>query len=261
MNVVDHPADPQCGGHQWFVQDIDRLATLTAIAMVGCARQVGFILDGAEQGLVTVLAATKARIKRELVLEEGVDPWHRDGLLFETINWIVARKEAGTDETLSDPHRRATQQGADTVKVVFDLAARELVGVTIYEQKCSDKPREKFRDEILPAFKDWLTGVRNDELMQIAIGLLDRYNLTDAESRRAYARIAMALRPLAFRAALTVSPGNFPAAECKKVFKDYDGLGIEIAARFGDTFPLADIRGWFAHFAGLVWAKIEQFDV
>jgi hypothetical protein len=260
VNVVDHPTDHQCGGHQWFVKDTDKLAMLTAIVMVGRARQVGHILEGAEQGSVTVAAATKARLKRELVLEDGADPWHRDGLLFETICWIVARMGVGVDEIVSDPHRRATQQGADTVKVIFDPILRELISVTVYEQKCSDKPREKFRDEVLPAFKNWIAGMRDDELMQVAIGLLDKYNLTDLESQRAYGRIAM-VRPLTFRAALTVSPENFPAAECAKVFKDYDGLGIGFVARFGDTFPLANIRHWFADFAKAVWDKIEQLDV
>ncbi len=260
VNVVDHPADPQCGGHQWFVQDLDNLATLTAIVMVGRARQVGHILDGAEQGTITVLATTKARLKRELVLDEGADTWHRDGLLFETMCWIIARMGAAENEVLSDPHRRATQQGADTVKVSFDPARRELVSLTVYEQKCSDNARGKFRDEVLPAFKNWIAGVRDDELIQIAIGLLDRYNLTDAESRRAFGRIVLE-RPLVFRAALTVSPEAFSAAECVKVFNGYEGLGLELARRFGDTFPLEDIRGWFAAFAAVVWSKIEQFDV
>lgn len=129
VNVVDHPAEPQCGGHQWFVDDTDALAMLTAIVMVGRARQVGHILDGAEQGTVIVATEIKARLKRELVLEAGVEPWHRDGLLFETICWIVARKGANADETLSDPHRRATQQGADTVKVAFDPHQRELLKI------------------------------------------------------------------------------------------------------------------------------------
>jgi hypothetical protein len=260
VKVLDHTAPPLCGGHQWFIGDLDGLATLTAIVMVGRARQVGHILDGAEEGSVTVLASNKERLKHQLVLQDKADPWHRDGLLFETICWIVARMGAGADETLSDPHRRATQQGADTVKVDFDPVERELINITVFEQKCSDKPREKFRDEILPVFKDWIDGIRDDELMQIAIGLLDRYNLTDAESRRAFGKIAMT-RPLKFRAALTVSPEVFPTAECAKVFKDYDQLNLEFIARFGDTFPLADIRRWFADFAIAVWAKIEQFDV
>lgn len=102
---------------------------------------------------------------------------------------------------MSDPHRRATQQGADTVKVVFDSVARELRYVTVYEQKCSNRPCDKFRDEVVPAFEDWVTGSRDNELLQIAVGLLVRYALTDAESRRAYTRIALAPKPLAFRAA------------------------------------------------------------
>lgn len=261
ITAADQSIEELCGGSQWFVEDIGKLATLTAIAMVGRARQAGNILDGSELGSVTASAALKARLKSTLILSDETDPWHRDGLLFETICWLIARTGVSSDEVISDPHRRATQQGADTVKVVFDPVARELRYVTVYEQKCSDRPRDKFRDEVMPAFEDWVTGSRDDELLQIAVGLLDRYALTDAESRRAYTRIALAPRPLAFRAALTVSPGEFAVAECEKVFKGYDKLAVAVEARFGDTFPLDDMRAWFKAFAALVWAEIEKFDV
>ena len=36
---------------------------------------------------------------------------------------------------------------------------------------------------------------------------------------------------------------------------------FELALRFGDTFPLEDIRSWFAEFAAVVWSKIEEFNV
>jgi hypothetical protein len=259
ISTVDHQVEGLCGGEQWFVDDLDGLASLVAIVMVGRAHLVAGILAGAEAGPVPTSAALRLRLKD--ALSPAKDPWHRDGLLFETICWLVARKGAAGNEVISDPHRRATNQGADSVKVVFDEAARELQKVTVYEQKCTDNPRTKFRDEVLPAFKDWITGTRDDELLQIAIGLLARFNLTEAESNRAYGRIALAPRPVAFRAALTVSPEAFPQAECKKVFKDYDDLAVEFEARFGDTFPLKDMRGWFNDFAALVWTKIEAFDV
>jgi hypothetical protein len=261
ISTVDHGVEGLCGGEQWHVDDSDALADLVAVVMVGRAKLVAGILAGAEIGPIVTSAALKARLKSSLLLEEGKDTWHRDGLLFETICWIIARRGSAPNEVLSDPHRRATNQGADSVKVVFDPGARELEKVTVYEQKCSDKPRDKFRDEVLPAFSDWITGTRDDELLQIAIGLLARFNLTDAEHNRAYARLALAPRPIAFRAALTVSPGTFPQGECKKVFKGYDGLAVALDARFGDTFPLDDMRAWFEAFAAAVWAKIEAFNV
>jgi len=58
-----------------------------------------------------------------------------------------------------------------------------------------------------------------------------------------------------------VSPATFPQRECKKVFKGYDGLAVALDARFGDTFPLDDMRAWFEEFAAAVWAKIEAFNV
>ena len=68
-------------------------------------------------------------------------------------------------------------------------------------------------------------------------------------------------RPLAFRAALTVTPSPFAAAQCVAVFKDYQEVTPVIDNRNGDTFPLGDIRQWFNEFAELVWEKIEAQNV
>lgn len=261
ISTVDHSVEDLCGGDQWFVDDLDGLANLVAVVMVGRAQLVAGILAGAEIGPIVTSAALKKRLKDSLILNDDDKEWHRDGLLFETICWIVARRSAAQNEVVSDPHRRATTQGADSVKVVFDEAARQLQKVTVYEQKCTSNPRKKFHKEVLPAFSDWITGTRDDELLQIAIGLLARFNLTDEENSRAYARLALAPRPIAFRAALTVSPKAFPNAKSKKLFKGYDGLAVAFEERFGDTFPLENMRGWFEDFAALVSAKIEAFDV
>lgn len=256
VNVVNLPTPPECEGSQWSVGDYAQLVNLTGLAMLGRARHAINILNGSQQGPLVANPVLKARLRRELVLAVGVDPWHRDGLLFETICWLVARIEGGPDEIISDPHRKATQQGADNVKVRVDPIARALVTATVYEYKCTDRARDVFRDDVLPAFAKYLSGARDDELTQTTIALLDQYGLTDAEQTLAYEALVLN-RPLAFQAALTVSPDVFPVANCSALFKDYDGLPIPLASRRGDTFPLADIRAWFEMFAADVWAWID----
>jgi hypothetical protein len=84
--------------------------------------------------------------------------------------------------------------------------------------------------------------------------------LTDAEHVQVYEKL-VSERPLAFQAALTVTPETFAQKKCVKLFKNYKDIPISIEYRFGHTFPLANIREWFDTFAAAVWEKVEVVDV
>jgi len=186
--------------------------------------------------------------------------WHRDGLLFEIMAWLVAEMTTQASEAVSEPHLSSTQQGLDTIKIQFDPGAREIVRAVICEQKCTVNARQLFLEKVLPEFRKWLSGVRDNELLQIAIALLQRFNLTDDETQKAYDRLARD-RPLAFQASLTVTPSPFGTAECVELFTGYAALTPDIADRLGDTLPLQAIRPWFEAFAQKVWAVIEATNV
>jgi hypothetical protein len=206
------------------------------------------------------MPALKARIRAQLFPEQGVAPWHRDALLFEIICWIVARMRAESNEVISDPHLQSTQQGVDTLKLEFDMEGQTVRRAVICEQKCSEHPRDKFRDEIKPAFESWMAGERDNQLVQIAIGLVKPFGLTDAQHLAIYDRLVH-VRPLAFEAALTVTPEVFDTANCVALFKDFKEVTPNIHDRFGHTLPLQEIRPWFAAFAEKVWQQIEATDV
>lgn len=142
----------------------------------------------------------------------------------------------------------------------FDPATRNIVVAVIYEQKCTENARQLFLSQVLPAFKKWIAGTRDNELLQVAIGLMKRFDLTDDEHVRVYERLIKD-RPLAFRAALTVDTVPFNAAQCSALFAGYTDLTPRLENRNGDTFPLSDIRTWFAAFAGKVWTEIEAANV
>jgi hypothetical protein len=224
--------------------------------MLGRAQQAANILQGAQPIAPMAHPVLKARLKRELVLLAGVDPWHRDGLLFESICWLIAGMQAGPDEVISDPHRKATQQGADTIKVAFDVGTRELRAATVYEYKCTNKARRKFKQEVLPAFSAYLSGARDDQLSQTTLALLSKYGLSEAEQIKVYEKLILD-RPLKFQAALTVNPIAFPQQKSKKLFKDFDSLKVPSTSRVGDTFPVPDVRTWYDTFAADVWTWID----
>jgi hypothetical protein len=254
--TVDLPAEPHCGGLQWSIPDMDALATLVAIVLVGRAQHAANVLAGALIVPAPTTAAMRAQLRTELLPAAGPQIYHRDGLLFEIICWLVARQQSLPNEVISEPHTRATQQGMDTVKVRFDADARRLVATTIYEYKCTENARTQFRDHVIPAFRRYFEGARDPQLAQATIALLARYELTDAEQAEVYGTLINE-RPLAFQAALTVSPVEFAEDHCIALFTGYADVTPDRLARFGDTFPLNDVRAWFAHLATLVWAKID----
>jgi len=260
LNIVDHPAAPECGGKQWSVVDEDQLADLCALVLVGRARHVRSILNGTQKHAAIASAELKAQLQAQLIVESNTAIWHRDGLLFEIITWIVACKSAAPTDAVSDPHLRSTQQGIDTIRISFDDQGKSVTRAIIHEQKCTDNARDEFRDNVIPAFRAWIEGKRDNQLAQVTMGLLDRFNLTDEQRVQIYDKLLQE-RPLAFQASLTVAPSPYQQAKCVKLFKGYSELTPNIHDRLGDTFPLAEIRPWFAEFAQRVWDNIEAMDV
>jgi len=254
--VVDRPAEPHCGGLQWSVSDLDALAALAALVLVGRAQHAARVLSGAVLLPVQTPAAMRAQIQSELLPATGASTYHRDGLLFEIICWLVARRQALPNEVISEPHTKATQQGVDTIKVRFDEASRQVIKATIYEYKCTTQARAQFRDHVVPAFRQYFTGARDPQLVQPLIALLDRFNLTDQEQADVYGTLVNE-RPFAFQAALTVEPEEFPESSCIALFDDYAKVTPERPDRFGDTLPLSDVRAWFADLAHRIWDKIN----
>jgi hypothetical protein len=260
VTVVDFPAVPECSGTQWSVADEAQLARLTALVLIGRSRIAASVLQGKQRQPAIAPAALRQVLRAQLLVPDGPRLYHRDGLLFEVICWIVAEMTRSPGEVVSEPHLAATEQGLDTIKIIFDEQARNVSRAIVYEQKCTTNARALFTTQVLPAFREWLSGTRDNQLLQVSVALLQRFELTDAEATQIYDRLAQD-RPLAFKAELTVSPAPYGTAQCVALFTDYAMITPQLDDRMGDTFPLAAIRPWFQAFAERVWAIIEAGDV
>lgn len=259
LNITPNPVHPECEGARWVVNNIDQLAYLTALVLIGRDTQAAKILQGAGVGKPLTTVVLKKKIKAKLILATGKKTWHRDGLLFEIICWIAAQKQATVYDLITTPHLRSTDQGVDTMKITFNPKSRTLTQVTVYEYKCTDDTehsRTHFKGKILPAFELYINGEKDDFLSQTILAALARFNLTIDEVTKIYDTILID-RPISFFAGLTVNPTKFELQDCKKLFKDYDGLSVPISQRIGDTLPLEDIRPWFELFAQKVWTQVE----
>ena len=234
------------------------MAALVALVLVGRDRIAAFVLRSvqATPQPVPTSVEQKERLRSRLLTTNEKLIYHRDGLLFEIICWIVAEMTATANEAVSEPHLSSTKQGLDTIKVSFDPALRRVQRATIHEQKCSENARQIFLSQVLPGFRKWMNGERDSELLQAVIGLLSRFNLSEAELNEIYDSL-LNDRPLSFRAALTVAPPPYSQSQCVSLFETYAQLTPLIDDRLGDTFPLVDIRAWFEAFAQKVWSKIE----
>jgi hypothetical protein len=260
LQISTFPSSPQCDGTQWVVTDIDQLASLAALVLVGRAKHAANIINGSRRIPGVVPDSVKTIVQLQLDVTPGADPSHRDGLLFEIISWIAIQQTAGPNDLISDPHLKSTQQGIDTLRITFDSNARTLTRATICEQKCTINPRKKFKKEVLPSFEKYWNGERDPELVQSATGLLSRYSLTDEEQLELY-DVLLQERPLSFRASLTVAPSPYLESKCVKLFKDFESIPVPFADRLGDTFPQMETRKWFNDFAKIVLSKIEAGDV
>ena len=251
---------PQCEGEQWIVDVPDDLAHLVALVLVGQAFHAALILEGTQLGTPKITAKLKETLDKDLhpTTDKGIE--HRDGLLFEIICWVAARKGKTGDEKIDNSHLKATNQGTDGVKVTVDQAAKTLTRATVYEYKCTIHARQKFQSQVLKSFRQYLSGERDNQLAQAVLALLESYGFNGPELKSAYDTLIQS-RPLAFEASLTVSPSQFPAEKCVALFKDYDSLEVSLDVRGGNTLPLDDVRVWFADFVERVWARIATFDV
>jgi len=260
IQATNMPAHPQCDGDQWSIIDIDGLAELVAHILVGRGFHAALILQGVRLDEGPITTDIKAKLFTELHPDNEPRSHHRDGVLFEVICWVAAKLGAGADEALTNPHLKATYQGADCIKIRVDPLTKALTRATVYEYKCTTNWRDLFRDDVMAAFRQYQTGQRDNLLSQGAIALLEKMGLDGPQLKAAYDQLIQS-RPIAYRASLTVQPLAFSATQRLALFGGFDGVGAGVGDRAGDTLPLDNIRPWFADFSDKVWAKIDNFDV
>ena len=115
--------------------------------------------------------------------------------------------------------------------------------VTICEDKCTDYPRNKCRDEVMPTFTEHHGNqVRGRELLATAVDIIKSEFTNGTEALIAAQRV-MDLGCRHYRAALTVDATIVTPEKRAKLFKDYNGLaGIEQSQRIGATFVMSGDR-------------------
>jgi hypothetical protein len=246
--------DADCIGDRWSVQDVTQLARLTAVIAMGQAAYAAHILKEllpATPAFTNDDLCNEAKIKLT-IQDDGKKPrtgyprWHRDGFIFEVISWIAARQNHGELALMKDPHVSATSQGIDGLMIELADDKSKVVMTTVFEDKCTENPRETFLQKVIPAFLERHKNKRSAELVATAAVLLRMAGIGEAAAAQLSAAV-MDSSQRRYRAAFALTKEHDGQNERKKLFKGYNALaGISQNQRVGASLIVnGELREWF----------------
>jgi hypothetical protein len=263
------PIDQDCIGDRWSAHDKAQLAKLIAIIAMGQVAQAIHILREllpAAPAFTHVALCREAKLKLtvqddEAKIRTGYPRWQRDGLIFEAISWIAARQTYGARTLLKDPHVSATSQGLDGLMIELSDDKSKVMITTVFEDKCTDNPRNTFRDKVIPAFLERHQNKRSAELVATASTLLGKAGIDEAAAARLAAAV-MDSTQRRYRAAFALTQEYDSQKERKKLFKGYDALeGIAATQRVGAGLIVSgELRAWFDALALRTIAYLDELE-
>jgi hypothetical protein len=242
-------------GTAWAVDNEDELARLVARVLLGHFSHVEKILKKLKPNYKPVDGQAAQEAKLRLIVK-GKDPWHRDGLLFQSISWIAAHQASEAKSSVfSLPHLIAAHKGFDGVEIEM-TAQKNLNCVVVFEDKATENPRDTIREDVWPEIKALHDGERQTELMQDVTALLQRANVTDPD---AVLEAVVWKQMRKFRVSITGGTGQDEQKGFEKLFKGFDEVtpGLDEPGRRAEVFCHSDIRKWMAAFALKVDASID----
>ncbi len=259
--------DEHCIGDRWFAQNEAQLARLIVIIAMGQAANAAHIL---KELLPTTPAFTHDDLCREArvrltVQEDGKKPrmgypqWQRDDCIFEGISWNAARQTYGEFALLKDPHISSTSQGLDGLMIELADDKSKVVMTTVFEDKCTDNPRETFLKKVIPALLEHHQNKRGPELVATASVLLRMAGIAEADVGRISAAV-MDSDQRCYRAAFALTKEYDTQEERKRLFKGYNVLdGISKNQRVGASLIVSGkLRKWFDDLALQAIAYLDE---
>ena len=132
---------------------------------------------------------------------------------------------------------------------------------TIFEDKCTENPRDTFRDNVIPGFIDRHSNSRSAELIAAATSLIQLSGVTTPQAMQMVSRVLdNSYRHYRAAFALTVKYDNEKAR--KGLFKGYNSLeGITQLQRIGASLIVeGELRDWFDSIALKIIEYIRQID-
>lgn len=266
LSVEECSIDRDCIGERWVAKNQEDLAALVAIIAMGQVAQASYILTELAQAAP---AYTDTDLKNEakirLTVQDnkttprtGYPREHRDGFIFEVVSWIAARKFHSKLVYMKDPHISTTSQGLDGLMVELSVDKSKIERITIFEDKCSDNPRDAFTRKVIPAFLDRHRNKRSAEIIAAASVLLRIAGISDGHAAQLAAAVTDR-KTRRYRAAFAVTDEYDNQKKRGELFAGYDKIeDIEAEQRLGACLIVPpNLRDWFDKLATI---SIEYLD-
>jgi hypothetical protein len=257
IQLAPVPKNSVFSGFTWKLKDEDNLARLVALILLGRYLHVEKVLSKLKPKKLSIGGTAAKEVKAKLHVKSGEKPWHRDGLLFQTISWVAAHKAAGAGTSIfSVPHQIPAHKGFDGLQIELDKK-KQLSGLIIFEDKASENPRSTITQEVWPELKLLNTGKRQTELMQETTALLQRAKVKDPDEVIEGIVWKQIRR---FRVSITGSTGHDTEPKLSGLFEGYDSVvpGTDTTMRRAEVVCFGDLRAWMQQFAKKVVHAIDK---
>jgi hypothetical protein len=162
---------------------------------------------------------------------------------------------------LKDPHVSASSQGLDGLMIELADDKSKVVMTTVFEDKCTDNPRETFLQKVIPAFLERHQNRRSAEIVAAASVLLRMAGIDEAAAARLAAAV-MDRNQRRYRAAFALTKEHDSQEERQKLFKGYDALdGVSPKQRVGASLIVSGkLREWFDAVALQAIAYLDEIE-
>jgi len=245
--------DIYCQGVSFIIADEDKLAQTIALVLV----QEYTLAKDIIAGKVIANKDAKMPIDKDEIediitrrLKPPVD-YHRDGFLFQLIMWLAAHYDLDDGDLVALPHTQASEKGQDSL--IVHRADKDVVALSICEDKATENPRATIRDKVWPEIKDYEAGGRRDELRSNIIATLGLSGMKQEEAISLVRCISWE-KSRRYRVRVTLEKERD-----EKLFKGFNELVPgRVDRRRGETVQIPQLREWMTNFANKVEMELRK---
>ncbi|RJL07300.1 hypothetical protein D3P06_00745 [Paracoccus aestuarii] len=181
--------------------------------------------------------------------------FHRDGLLFQHISWIVAR-QAIPHAYMTSPHVRQADKGFDGFIIELDELESGIKRIVMCEDKASTTPRKLVNSSVWPEIRMILRGDRDDEILADLVTLLKSVPDIDAEAAVDEMFWEGARQ---FRVAVATGENRRKSGSFLHIVAGFEAVaGGPLETRTAGVLPFEDVREGLALLADEVIAKVKE---
>ncbi len=247
IEFIPHAVNTNFTGFKAVIIDEDKLVQWVAYTLMAKHNHIlKIISSNIDDSIITAKdCVIKSIIKNILHAKIA---FHRDGLLFQHISWILSALNKEEKDLFTAPHCRIADKGQDSIAIHFD-ENHNVVGVTICEDKATKNPRHTISAMVYPEFRDYEMGNRDSELESEVLALLEKQFDTSQANSIIETIFWQTIKQ--YKINVTVNE-----EDALKIFKGYDNcIPGTLERRKGNTVQITGLRSWFDQFS----QKIETF--